>query len=155
MGKKYSISKNILINAKPEYIFRVLADIENWNLWTSSIKKIIIINDTKFNKGTKVKIVQPKLLPAVWEITEIEKDKYFTMEKRYVGLKMIAKHILEPRNNTTSVELVMIYEGVLAKLFYSLTSSLTSQYLTMEINGLKNKCEKVSLVNREALKFFI
>jgi hypothetical protein len=155
MHKKYSISRNVLINAKPEHIFRVLADIENWSLWTSSIKKIMIVNDTRLNKGTKVKIVQPKLLSAVWEITEIEKDKYFTMEKRYVGLKMIAKHILEPKNNTTSVELVMIYEGVLAKLFYSLTSSLTSQYLTMEINGLKNKCEKVSLVNREALKFFI
>ena len=151
----YSISKNILINAKPEYIFRVLADIENWNLWTSSIKKIVIINDTEFNKGTKVKVVQPKLLPAVWEITEIEKDKYFTMEKRYVGLKMIAKHILEPKNSSTSVELVLTYEGVFAKLFYSLTSSLTSQYLTMEINGLKNKCEKVSLMSREALKFFI
>lgn len=155
MSKKYSVSKNILINARPEYIFRVLADIENWNLWTSSIKKIIIINDTKLNKGTKVKIVQPKLLSTVWEITEIEKDKYFTMEKRYVGLKMIAKHILEPKNSSTSVELVMIYEGILAKLFYRLTSSLTSQYLTMEINGLKNKCEKVSVVNREALKFFI
>lgn len=155
MGKKYSISKNILINAKPEHIFRVLADIENWSSWTSSVKKIMIINDMKFNKGAKVKVVQPKLLSAVWEITEIEKDRYFTMEKRYVGLKMIAKHILEPKNNTTSVELVMIYEGVLAKLFFSLTSSLTSQYLTMEINGLKHKCEKVSLVSREALKFFI
>jgi len=141
MGKKYCINKNIIINARPEQIFRVLADVENWNLWTSSVKRITIINDIKFNKGTKVKVVQPKLLPAVWEITEIEKNKCFTWVTKYIGLKMTGKHIIETKNNVTNVELVMIYEGVLAKLFYRLTSSLTSQYLTMEIKGLKKECE--------------
>ena len=141
MDKKYRISKNIIIYARPEQIFRVLADIENWNLWTSSIKRIAIINGIKFNKGTKARIVQPKLLPALWEITEIEKNKYFTWVTKYIGLKMTGKHIIETKNNVTSVESVIIYEGILAKLFYRLTSSLTSQYLTMEINGLKKECE--------------
>jgi len=50
-----------------------LADIENWNQWTSSVTRITIVNDIKFNKGTKARIVQPKLLPALWKITEIEK----------------------------------------------------------------------------------
>lgn len=142
MDKKYRISKNIIINARPEQIFRVLADIENWNLWTSSVKRITLINDIKFSKGTKARIVQPKLLPALWEITEIEKNKYFTWVTKYIGLKMTGKHIIETKNNITSVESVLIYEGILAKLFYKLTSSLTSQYLTMEINGLKKECER-------------
>jgi len=141
MGKKYCISKNIIINARPEQIFRVLADIENWNQWTPSVKRITIVNDIKFNKGTKARIVQPKLLPALWKITEIEKNKYFTWVTKYIGVKMTCKHIIESKNNITSVESVMIYEGIFAKLFYRLTSSLASQYLTMEINGLKKECE--------------
>jgi len=112
MGKKYCISKNIIINARPEQIFRVLADIENWNQWTPSVKRITIVNDIKFNKGTKARIVQPKLLPALWKITEIEKNKYFTWVTKYIGVKMTCKHIIESKNNITSVESVMIYEGI-------------------------------------------
>ena len=141
MGK-YSISKNIMINADPKHIFSVWTDIENWKLWTSSIKRITIINDIKFCKGTKARIVQPKLLPGVWEITEIEKDKYFIWVSESIGLKMTGKHIIEKKNNITNVESTIIYEGIFAKLLYRLTSSLTSQYLTMEINGLKDQCEK-------------
>ena len=71
----------------------------------------------------------------------MEKNKYFTWVTKYIGVKMTGKHIIESKNNITSVESVMIYEGIFAKLFYRLTSSLTSQYLTMEINGLKKECE--------------
>jgi uncharacterized membrane protein len=142
MGNKYSISKTVIINARPEFIFKILADVVTWNLWTKSVKSIRLLNKNSFDKGTKVRVVQPKLLPITWEVTEIEKDKSFTWVSNPIGLKMTAKHIIEQKSDATLVELITIYEGALAGLIYIMTAGLTNKYMTMEINGLKEESEK-------------
>ena len=144
MGYKYKISKTINVNARPEIIFKILAEIGNWNLWTKSIKSITLLNKNILEKGTKVKIVQPKLLPITWEVTEIEKDKSFTWVTNSLGLRMTAKHIIEPKDDASSVKLITIYEGILAGLIYKMTFGLTNQYMTMEIEGLKEEAEKLN-----------
>ena len=141
MGNKYIIRKVIIVNAKPEIIFKILTGVANWNLWTKSVKSITLLNKNSFDKGTKVKVVQPKLLPITWEITEIEKDKSFTWVSNPIGLKMTAKHIIKQKGDATFVELITIYEGIFSGLIYIMTAGLTNQYMTMEINGLKDEAE--------------
>jgi len=74
MGNKYTIIKPIIVDAKPEVVFKILTEVGKWNLWTKSIKSITLLNKNRFEKGTKVKVVQPKLLSITWEVVEIEKD---------------------------------------------------------------------------------
>ncbi len=45
-------------------------------------------------------------------------------------------------NNETIVTIRITYSGPLARLFYRLTYTLTDNYMTMEINGLKKQCER-------------
>ena len=142
MKNKYIIRKPIVANAKPETIFKILTDVGKWNLWTKSVKRITLLNKNNFDRGTKVRVVQPKLLPITWEVTEIENDKFFTWVSNSMGLKMTTKHIIEKKNDATFVELITIYEGILAGLIYIMTSGLTIKYMTMEINGLKEEAEK-------------
>lgn len=143
MDYEYRISKTINVNARPETIFKVLTEIGNWNLWTKSVKSITLLNKNIFEKGTKVKIVQPKLLPTLWEVTEIEKDRSFTWVSTSLGFKMTAKHIIGLKDDGTYVELITMHEGLLAGLIYKMTFGLTNQYMTMEIEGLKQEAENL------------
>ena len=108
MGHKFMISKTINVEARPEIIYKILTEIGNWNLWTKSVRSIKLLNKKIFEKGAKVKIVQPKLLPTTWEVTEIEKDKSFTWVSNSPGLRMNASHIIELRDDATSVKLITI-----------------------------------------------
>ena len=143
MKSKYCISKRTLINADVTKVFSLLADIENWNLWTRSVTKISYVAQKQFEVGGKALVIQPKLAPAVWTITEIIDNKSFVWQTKSPGATMTAKHLLENTGQGTCIEHQVIYEGWLAGLFYALTSKLTTLYLDMEISGLKSKCEQV------------
>jgi hypothetical protein len=142
MNNKYFVEKTSVIRAQPEHIFKVLTDIEQWNQWTKSIIDISFVGSGGLKVGAKIKVLQPQLPPAVWTITEISKNKSLTWEKRSFGLKMIANHIIEESNKETIVKLQIIYQGFMARFFYKLSSALTKRYMTMEITGLKERCEK-------------
>jgi hypothetical protein len=130
-----------VINARPEHIFAELTKLSQWNQWTKSIISISFVNNDEIKVGAKIKVLQPKLLPAIWTITEISENKSLVWEKKSFGLKMTANHFIQDSNEGAIVKLQIIYQGFLAKLFYRLTSSLTESYLTMEIAGLKKRCE--------------
>jgi hypothetical protein len=142
MKKHYLVEKTSVITARPHDIFNVLMDVERWNRWTQSITGMSMLNNDRPGPGAKIKVLQPKLPPAIWTITEIDPDKSLIWEKRSFGLRMFSEHLILDGTDETSVILRMTYEGPLAGLFYQLTRSLTDRYMTMEINGLKRECEK-------------
>lgn len=139
---KYIVTNNITINADISKVYGVWTEVENWNLWTKSINKISFLDNEKFEIGGKVRIEQPKLSPALWTITEIQPNKSFTWQTKTMGVTVIAKHTLEHSPSGTIAKSVLTYDGLLAGLLYRLFLKLTSQYLIMEIEGLKNECEK-------------
>ncbi|HET6769258.1 MAG TPA: SRPBCC family protein [Chitinophagaceae bacterium] len=145
MSYKYRISKTMNVNARPEIIFKILTEVGKWTLWTKSVKSMTLLNKDIFEQGTKIKIVQPKLLPMTWKVTKMEKDKSFTWVASSFGLRITSKHIIEVKDDTTSVKLITIYEGILAGLIYKMTVKLTNNYMTMEIEGLKEAAEKVHI----------
>lgn len=142
MKNKYCISKSLAIDSSPVKVFAVLKDIENWNSWTKSITNISFIDNSKFEVGERARVIQPNLSPAIWTITEIVENNSFTWQTKAIGVKMIAKHIVKSSEQATVAEIQMKFEGWLAPLIYKLKSKLVAEYLTMEINGLKNESEK-------------
>jgi hypothetical protein len=141
MEKTYCLERASLINSTPDHIFSVLKQLDKWNQWTKSIISISFVNNDIIKVGAKIKVRQPKLSPAVWTITEILENKTLVWEKKSLGLKMTANHFIQESTEGPVVKLQIIYQGFLATLFYRLTASLTESYLTMEIAGLKKRCE--------------
>jgi hypothetical protein len=141
MGREYILEQTASIRCKPDQIFRILIDVSHWNTWTKSIIDIIILKHTDFDIGSKIKVLQPKLFPAIWTVTEISENKCIAWEKKSFGLKMTANHLIEELPEISTVKLQVIYSGFLAPVIYKLTSQLTETYLTMEITGLKARCE--------------
>jgi hypothetical protein len=143
-GKKrgYFIEKTSVITARPRDIFNVLLELGRWNRWTKSITEMSILNNDQPIQGARIKVLQPKLPPAIWTITEIDRDKALIWEKKSFGLRMLSEHLILNGADETSVTIRITYEGPLAGLFYRFTRNLTDRYMTMEINGLKGECEK-------------
>jgi len=123
-------------------VYGIWTDIEKWNLWTKSIKQISYLENFSFKVGGKAKVIQPKLSPAVWKITEIKVDKSFTWETKILGVTAIGDHILENSSRGTIAKSILTYKGLFASLLCAISRNLTIQYMTMEMEGLKNECEK-------------
>lgn len=142
MKRKYRITASIKINAKKSKIYNVLINLENWHLWTNSIKKITYLPGHNFSNGNSATVFQPKLSPAIWTITEIVENESFTWKTKTMGVIITAEHNLKSNTNTTILELNVYYEGFWAGLVYILSKKMTSQYLAMEAKGFKNASEK-------------
>ena len=140
--RRYLVEKTSVINAHPGNIFKVLMDVGQWKQWTASITEMSILDNGRPGTGARIKVLQPKLPPAIWTVTECLPDSSLTWEKRSFGLVMLSEHFVLTGNNEASVTIRITYQGPLAGLFYMLTHSLTDRYMTMEIDGLKRECEK-------------
>src|SRR5436189_5216139 len=96
-------------------------------------KKILNLKNFNFKMGGKAKVIQPKLSPAVWKITEIKEDKSFTWEAKILGVTVIGDHILESSSRGTIAKSILTYKGFLASVLCAISRKLTIQYMTMEI----------------------
>jgi hypothetical protein len=142
--KRYFVEKTSAIVARPHDIFQVLLDFKRWNQWTQSITQMSVLDNEGPKPGVRIKVLQPKLSPAVWTITEIVPDTRLIWEKKSFGLRMVSEHLITLHGDEASVTIRMTYNGPLAGLAFNLTQSLTDRYLTLEINGLKRECERVT-----------
>ena len=140
--RRFWVEKTAVICVQPHDIFRVLEHLEEWHRWTPSITRISILGGARPMPGVKIKVLQPKLPPAIWTITEVDRDKAIKWEKRSLGLRMVSEHFISDDAAGTRGTIRITYEGVLAGLAYWLSHKLTDRYMTMEINGLKEECEK-------------
>jgi len=66
--------ERVIINASPAAIWQVLADVERWPTWTPTVLEVEPLTSNGHKAGLKVgaryRVVQPKLRPAVYEVTE-------------------------------------------------------------------------------------
>jgi len=84
---------------------------------------------------------QPKLRPAVWQVTELEDGRNFTWTTRAPGLRMKAAHLVEPQSTGSRAALTLEISGMLAPLVWRLYGRLIDEYVTTEVQGLKKRCE--------------
>lgn len=132
----------IEIAALPEQIWRLLVDVEHWNEWTASITRIERLDPTAFGAGSRFKVFQPRLRPAVWTVTDARPGSSFTWESRNPAMKVVAEHIVQPAGDGSStVTLRTIFSGPVGLLVGRLSGALTQQYMALEATGLKRRAE--------------
>jgi len=144
--------ERVIINASPAAIWQVLADVERWPSWTPTVLDVqpITTNGHKceLKVGARYRITQPKLRPAVYEVTECAPHQAFTWIQKAPGATMIADHRLSAFSSGTEVELSFSTEGVLGAILGSVYSKRIAGYVRTEALSLKQHCE--SLVARSA-----
>ena len=137
-----SYQTTIAIAALPEQIWRLLTDVEHWNEWTASITRVERLDPTAFAAGSRFKVFQPRLRPAVWAVTALKPGSSFTWESRNPGLKVVAEHVIEPAGDgKCTVTLRTTFSGLLAPIVGRLSGALTREYMGLEAAGLKQRSE--------------
>jgi uncharacterized protein YndB with AHSA1/START domain len=126
--------------APPARVWAVIRDVERWHEWTPSITNVELL-DGAFEVGHRARVRQPKLLPAVFEITAVDDGKSFTWVARHPGVVATAAHSVESIGNGSRVTLSLRFDGPLGGLVGWCSRGLIDRYLTLEANGLKARSE--------------
>ncbi|MER7666073.1 MULTISPECIES: SRPBCC family protein [unclassified Streptomyces] len=139
---KYSTS--LPINATPDRIWSVMTDVERWPDWTPTVTTLHRLDRGEFAVGSKVRIKQPQLRVADWEVTRMHRHASFTWVSHVPGVTTKAGHALSvPATHGAPVEVTLALDqrGPLAGLVGLFTASLTRRYMETELRSLKARCE--------------
>src|SRR5689334_17385024 len=129
------------IQAPPDRVWAVMSDVERWREWTASISRIEKLDPGPLRVGTRARVYQPKLLPALWEVTEV-RDRSFTWISRSPGVLATAVHSVEPTSAGSRAILELTFSGWLSSLIGRLMGGITHRYMAMEAAGLKQRSEQ-------------
>jgi hypothetical protein len=116
--------EKFVASASPTIIWQVLADVEHWPDWTPTVVEVRSLDGSGLNIGARYRVVQPKLRPAIYEVTECVPNQRFTWAQKLPGGALVADHRLTPRDGATEVELSFASEGLLANLAAGLFSKM-------------------------------
>ncbi len=134
---RFSITVDI--PAPPDRVWAVLADVERWPEWTPSVTEVRRLSPGPLTVGSRVRIRQPRLLPATWEVSELVEGRRFTWVTRSPGIRVIAEHEVVPAAGGSRATLSVRFEGPLARLVARLTRGLNRRYLGLEAAGLSER----------------
>jgi len=137
--------KTVDIDAPPQRVFAVLCDVERWPEWTPTMISVQRLDKGSLAVGSSAHVRQPKLRPAVWQVTEFEDNRNFTWTTRAPGIRMKAGHLVEPRGSGSRVALSFEMSGLIAPLVSRLYGGLIEQFVATESEGLKKRSEAPTL----------
>ena len=135
------IYTTIDIQAPPDRVWAAVRDIEHWSEWTPTVISVRSLDPGPLAIGTRAIVRQPKLLPARWQITELEDGRSFTWITRGPGILVTARHSVEGAANGSRAMLSLDVSGPLGPLCARLTRGLNARYLDLEARGLKKRAE--------------
>lgn len=136
--------ERVIIQATPAAIWRVLADVERWPTWTPTVQHVQPLTSDGLRVGARYRLTQPKLRPAVYEVTECAPHKAFTWIQKTAGATMIADHRLTGDATSTEVELSFATEGLLGAILGSLYARRIADYVKTEARSLRLHCEQLA-----------
>ena len=132
---------SVEIDSPPKRVWEVMTEVELWPEWTESVQKVKRLDSGPFRVGSRARIKQPKFLPAVWEVTEMDPGRSFTWVTRSPGMVARGRHRVEPTAKGSRATLSVAYSGLLAGLVAKLLAGITDRYLMYEAAGLKQRSE--------------
>ena len=135
-------TRTIDIDAPPSRVWAIMTDIERWPDWTASVRSIQRLTPGPLAVGSRARIRQPKLAPALWQITSLEPERQFTWVTHGPGVFVTARHRIEPVADGSRVTLAVNYGGPLGTFVAWLTRGLNHRYLDLEATGLKRRSEQ-------------
>ncbi|KOV81788.1 SRPBCC family protein [Nocardia sp. NRRL S-836] len=131
----------VTIAAPPERVWEVVADVERWPERIPTVDTVERLDAGPLAVGSRTRLKQPRLSPAVWTVTELTNGSSFTWESRSAGITITADHLVEPHPDGTRLTLALRMSGPVAGLAWLLTRSLTKRYVETEAASIRKTAE--------------
>ncbi len=126
------------IRASRPQVWNVLADVESWPAWLSTVRSVEGQSGGELREGAKFVVSQPRLPQAVWCVATVEPARGFTWESRAPGTRIVAEHVLASRlDGSTDLFLRLSFHGLVGKLIGRLTRATSLRYLETEASALQ------------------
>jgi hypothetical protein len=139
---------SIDIQAPPSVVWTILSDVEHWPNWTPTVTRLTKLTPGPLAVGMAARILQPKLPPAVWRVTEIHDGRDFSWINHRLGLDVVGSHAIEPLpDGGARVTVSIRFVGLLAPIVARLARRLNEDYLAMEAKGLKARSEAAAITS--------
>lgn len=145
------ICTTVDIQAPPDPVWDAIRNVEYWSEWTPAIVSVRLLDPGPLTVGTRAIVRQPKLLPARWQVIELEEGRSFTWIMRGPGVRVTARHSVEGIANASRVTLSLDFSGPLGPVCARLTRGLNERYLALEARGLKRRAEEEARATQDRL----
>jgi uncharacterized membrane protein len=132
------------IEAPPEVVWRVTADVERWPEWTPTVTSVKRVGEGPFGLGSVARIKQPGQAEADWAVTSFEPGRRFAWESQRMGMRMVGTHEISPEGQGTKNVLRVEANGALAVLLWPVLGLAMRRALKDENEGLKKCSERVA-----------
>jgi uncharacterized membrane protein len=132
----------VLIDAGIADVWSIYSDVQRWPDWTASVRTSEYVNGQELVVGARVRVDQPKLPTAEWEVTAVDPGRSWTWVAKGPGVRTTATHTLARVDDShTRVQQTIEQHGPVGRLIGLVYAKLTRDYLRMEAAGLKQRCE--------------
>jgi uncharacterized protein YndB with AHSA1/START domain len=135
------VDATVDIEAPPEAVWEILADIERWPTWTPTMTWVRWLDGGTLAVGSAARIKQPRLPATTWRVTEVEPGRSFMWAASSAGVTTVAQHRLTPRQDGAAVHVGISQTGRLAWLVGLFASRTVGRYPRIEVQALKQRCE--------------
>jgi hypothetical protein len=136
--------QRVIVQASPDAIWRVLADVERWPTWTPTTLQVDPLTPGGLRVGARYRVTQPKLRPGIYEVTECTPHRAFTWVQKVPGATMVADHRFSAADASgTEIELSFATEGLFGGFIGSMYGKLIADYVATEARSLKARCESI------------
>lgn len=140
-GPSYEVTGQVA--APVEVVWEVLTRVEAMPEWTASMTRVEILGDQPLDVGSRVRIRQPRLMPATWVVDEWLPMTSFTWSSATPGVRTVGRHVVRPLEGRRSeVTLGVELHGLLARPLWRLVGSTTREYVGLELAGLTEAAER-------------
>jgi len=142
MASSSFASASVAIVAPPSRVWDVLVHVEQWPEWTPTVAAVERLDTGPLAVGSRTRILQPRLRPAVWQVTELDQAKgVFVWIAHSPGITVTGGHYIHPTPLGSHATLTIEFSGLLAPLVRLKIGKLTRQYVQTEAESLKQRSE--------------
>jgi uncharacterized membrane protein len=142
---EYSLSA--AAHAPPEVVWRLFIDVERWPQMTRSIRNVRRLDTGPLRVGSEALVIQPRLPPTRWRITELDPETGFVWEADAGGIRTTGGHFVRVSGDGCIVTLTIAQRGFLIGIVDVLFGNLMRRYLAMELEGFRLTAESSNSSN--------
>jgi hypothetical protein len=133
------VEQSVLVNAAPERVFALYADVPNWNRWDPDTKASSISGPFQTGTGGSLTPTKGNTVPML--LTSVVPNHSFTVEAKIPLFRMVFEHELRPVGNATKVIHRVTFSGALAFLLGRVIGTQLKKGLPVTLAKLKATAE--------------
>jgi uncharacterized membrane protein len=134
--------KSIDIDAPQQRVWDVLSALEAWPQHIETVEVVELLTPAPINKGSRVRLKQPKLPEGTWDITVWDAPSYFEWAQKMSGATSVAGHRVEALGEGRArLTLTLDMRGLLIPIIGRFYRNLTNDYMDLEAEGMKRAAE--------------